>query len=296
MSVLLSGQLLAAALVLAALYALVAMGLNLVYGTMRLLNIAHGELVMLGGYITYWSFTRLGMSPLLSMLVAPVLGACLGALIYVVLFRRLLRSPKLAARVEANSLLIFFGVSVIFQNVMALLFTSTQRGYVYLDQVIRIGNVAMTANRLVLFGVATSACLLCLAFFRYTRAGSAVRAVIQQRDAAALVGIDIDRLNILVFALGFALAVLAGVLVSMGQEITPFIGFPFTISAFVIITLGGLGNLFGSLLGALLLAAVEVYGTAIISSSFRSILVYGVFIAVLLVKPEGLLGRAVAAR
>ncbi len=296
MSVLLSGQLLAAALALASLYALVAMGLNLVYGTMRLLNIAHGEFVMLGGYVTYWCFTRLGISPLLSMVIAPALGACLGILIYVVLFRRLLRSPKLAAQVEANSLLIFFGVSVIFQNVMALLFTSTQRGYVYMDQVIKIGDVAMTANRLILFGVASSACFLCLAFFRYTRAGSAVRAVIQQRDAAALVGIDIDRLNIMVFALGFALAALAGVLVSMVQEITPFIGFPFTISAFVIITLGGLGNLFGSLLGALLLAAVEVYGTAIISSSFRSILVYGVFIAVLLVRPQGLLGRAVVAR
>lgn len=296
MSVLLSGQLLAAALVLAALYALVAMGLNLVYGTMRLLNIAHGELVMLGGYITYWSFTSLGISPLLSMLVAPALGAVLGVLIYVVLFRRLLRSHKLAARVEANSLLIFFGVSIVLQNVMALLFTSTQRGYVYLDQVIQIGNVAITANRLTLFVVATSACLLCLAFFKYTRAGSAVRAVMQQRDAAALVGVDIDRLNILVFALGFALAALAGVLVSMVQEITPFVGFPFTISAFVIITLGGLGNLFGSLLGALLLAAVEVYGSAVISSSFRSILIYGVFIAVLLIKPQGLLGRAVVAK
>ena len=296
MSVLLSGQLLASALVLAALYALVAIGLNLVYGTMRLLNMAHGELVMLGGYVAYFSFTGLGVSPLLSMLVAPVLGAGLGAIIYIGLFRRLLRSPKLAARVEANSLLIFFGVSVIFQNTMALLFTSTQRGYVYLDQVIQIGSVAMTANRLMLFAVATSACLGCLAFFRTTRAGSAVRAVIQQRDAAALVGIDIDRLNILVFALGFALAALAGVLVSMVQEITPFIGFSFTISAFVIITLGGLGNLFGSLLGALLLAGVEVYGTAVISSSFRSILVYGVFIAVLLVRPQGLLGRAVVAR
>ena len=91
---------------------------------------------------------------------------------------------------------------------------------------------------LILFGVATSACFSCLAFFKYTRAGSAVRAVIQQRDAAALVGVDIDRLNILVFALGFALAALAGVLVSMVQEITPFVGFPFTIFAFVIITLG----------------------------------------------------------
>lgn len=296
MSVLLSGQLLASALVLASLYALVAMGLNLVYGTMRLLNIAHGELVMLGGYVAYWGFTGLGISPWLSLLIAPALGAGFGAIVYVVLFRRLLRSAKLAARVEANSLLIFFGVSVILQNLTALAFTANQRSYVYLDWFVHIGDATITANRLLLFAVATGACLGCALFFRYTRAGSAIRAVIQQRDAAALVGIDVDRLNIQVFALGFALATLAGALVSMTQAISPFIGFPFTISAFVVIILGGLGNLLGSNLGAVILAVIEVYGVAIVSPSFRSLLVYGVFIAILVVKPTGLLGRRMVAR
>jgi branched-chain amino acid transport system permease protein len=124
----------------------------------------------------------------------------------------------------------------------------------------------------------------------------AMRAIIQQRDAAALVGIDVDRINVQVFALGFALAALAGALISTTQEISPFMGFPFTVSGFVIIILGGLGNLTGSIFGAVVLAAVEVYGVALMSPSFRSILVYGVFIAVLLLRPQGLLGRSIRAR
>jgi branched-chain amino acid transport system permease protein len=124
----------------------------------------------------------------------------------------------------------------------------------------------------------------------------AMRAIIQQRDAAALVGINVERINRQVFAIGFALAALAGALISMTQEISPFMGFPFTISAFVIIILGGLGNITGSIIGALILATVEVYGVALLSPSFRSILVYGVFIAVLLLRPQGLFGRPIAAR
>src|SRR5436305_521945 len=128
MSVLLSGQLLVSALVLASLYALVALGLNLVYGTMRLLNIAHGEIVMLGGYVVLGGFTLLGISPLLLMPVAALLGALVGAALYALVFRRLLRSSRLVARIEANSLLIFFGISVIIQNVAALAFTANERG------------------------------------------------------------------------------------------------------------------------------------------------------------------------
>jgi branched-chain amino acid transport system permease protein len=148
----------------------------------------------------------------------------------------------------------------------------------------------------VTLAIAGSACAACALFFRMTRTGLAIRALIQQRDAAALVGIDAHRTNLGIFALGFALAGLAGTLVSMGEQISPFIGFPYTISAFVIIILGGLGNVFGGLVGALILASVEVYGVALTSASFRSILVYGVFIVILLVRPEGLLGRAIAAR
>lgn len=123
-----------------------------------------------------------------------------------------------------------------------------------------------------------------------------MRAIIQHREAAALVGIDVDRINLQVFALGFALAALAGALISMTQTISPFMGFPFTVSGFVIIILGGLGNLAGSIFGATILAAVEVYGVTLISPSFRSILVYGVFIAALLLRPQGLLGRPIKAR
>ncbi len=296
LSLIFSGQLLASVLVLASLYALVAIGLNLVYGTMRLLNVAHGELVMLGGYVAYWGFAGWGISPLVSTLIATAAGAAAGALIYITVIRRLFRSARLLARVESNSLLVFFGLSIVIQNVTALVFTANNRGYSYLDEVIVIGNTRIAANRVAALAIAAAACFACALFFRYARPGMAMRAIIQQRDAAALVGIDVDRINVQVFALGFALAALAGVLISMTQQISPFMGFPFTVSGFVIIILGGLGNLTGSIFGSLILAAVEVYGTTLISPSFRSILVYGVFIAVLLLRPQGLLGRPIRAR
>ena len=296
LSVIFSAQLLASVLVLASLYALVAIGLNLVYGTMRLLNVAHGELVMLGGYVAYWAFAQWAISPLLAALAAMAIAAAGGALLYIAVIRRLFRSPSLLARIESNSLLLFFGISIIIQNVTALAFTANSRGYSYLDQVIEIGDARITANRLATLAVAGAASLACALFFRYARSGMAMRAIIQQRDAAALVGIDVDRINVQVFALGFALAALAGALISMSQQISPFMGFPFTVSGFVIIILGGLGNLTGSIFGSLILAAVEVYGVTLISPSFRSILVYGVFIAALLLRPQGLLGRSIKAR
>jgi branched-chain amino acid transport system permease protein len=273
MGVLLSGQLLVAALVLAAVYALVAMGLNLVYGTMRLLNVAHGEIVMLGGYVAFWAFTLLAIPPPVSMLAAMAGTAALGALVYCLLFRRLLRTRHLAARIEANSLLVFFGASVIIQNTVALLFSANERAYAWLGDIVIIGNVRLAANKLLVLAVAALACLGCAAFFRLTRAGLAMRALMQQRDAAALAGIDVERINLQAFALGFALAGLAGALISMTEQVSPFFGFPFTISAFVIIILGGLGNLWGGIVGALILAVVEVYGGAAVGASFRSILV-----------------------
>ena len=295
MDVLLSGQLLIAALALAALYALVALGLNLIYGTMRLLNVAHGEILMLGGYVAYGCASWLGIGPLPAIPLAMGLAAVVGVACYRLVFRRVLQT-RMLARIEANSLLVFFGISVIIQNLTALAFSANERSYVWLDRIVRFGEVGVTQNRLVALAIALVACGACLAFFRLSIAGLAIRALIQQRDAAALAGIDVDRVNRQVFALGFALAALAGVLVSMSEQVSPFIGFPFTISAFVIVILGGLGNLYGGMLGALILAVVEVYGVALTSASFRSILVYAVFIAILLLRPAGLLGRRESTR
>ena len=288
MADLLSGQLLIAALVLGAVYGLVALGLNLIYGTMRLLNVAHGEILMLGGYLAYWSFTLTGVGPIYSMFVAMVLAAVLGAGVYHYLCRRVLQTSKLVEQIEANSLLVLFGVSIILQNVIALSFTATARAYPYLDQIIQFGTFQVTANRLVVLAIGLVVCLACVVFFRLSTTGLAIRALIQQPDAAALVGIDVERTRLISFSLGFAIAGLAGCLISMLEQVSPFMGFPFTIAAFVVIILGGLGNLFGGLAGALLLAVIEIYGVAVTSTSMRSILIYGVFIGVLVWRPRGL--------
>ena len=296
MADLLSGQLLVATLVLGAIYGLVALGLNLIYGTMRLLNVAHGEILMLGGYLAYWSFTLTGVGPIYSMFVAMVLAGLLGAGVYYFLCRRVLRTSQLVEQVEANSLLVLFGISIILQNVIALSFTATARAYPYLDQIIRFGTFQVTANRLVVLAIGLAVCLACVVFFRLSMTGLAIRALIQQPDAAALVGIDVERTRLISFSLGFAIAGLAGCLISMLEQITPFMGFPFTIAAFVVIILGGLGNLLGGLAGALLLAVIEVYGVALTSTSMRSILIYGVFIGVLVWRPRGLFGARGVAR
>jgi branched-chain amino acid transport system permease protein len=291
MDSILSLQLLIAALDLGVLYALIALGLNLIYGTMRLLNVAHGEVVMLGGYIAYGVSVELGVNTAYALIPSMIGAALLGLVAYEFLFRPLLKKEQLLARVEANSLIIFFGVSIALQNVAALVFTASPKSYRYLDQVVTIGNASVAAYRLFALAVAGAACVGCMLFFRYSRTGLAIRALLQQRTASSLVGIEADRINRVVFALGFAMAGLAGCLVSLSEPISPFGGFSFTISAFVVIILGGLGNLLGSLLGGLILGAVEVYGVALTSSNWHSIIVYGVFVVMLLWRPQGLFSR-----
>lgn len=295
MSTLLSTQLLFAALVLGALYALIALGLNLIYGTMRLLNVAHGEFVMIGAYVAYFVARETGLGTVWALLPAMLLCGALGLLLHEVLFRRLLRNESMQERIEANSLLIFFGLSIILQNVASLAFTADPRSYTWMDGIVHIAGASLTANRIFAFAVATGACLLCMAFFAFSTTGLAIRALLQNRTAAALVGIPAERINRTAFILGFAMAGLAGALLSMNQAVSPFIGFPYTISAFVVIILGGLGNLMGSLVGGLILAFIEVYGVALTSSNWQSILTYGVFIAMLLWRPQGLFGTRRAA-
>lgn len=291
MTQILSPELLLAALMLASTYALVAMGLNLIYGAMRLLNVAHGEVMMLGGYVAYWGFTALGVSPLLGLFGAMALAALLGAACYQLFFRSQTRNSAVAARLQANSLLIFFGLSIILQNVVSMAFTADARSYGYMDELVQVGSVSVAVNRLVILGISVGATVAVMAFFRFSIYGLAIRALIQQRDAASLVGINAERVNLAVFCLGFALAGLAGSLISMTESVTPFSGFPYTIAAFVVVILGGLGSLGGTLVGGLLLALVEVYGMALTSAAYRSILVYGLFILILFVRPQGLFGR-----
>ena len=292
LDVLLSGQLLFAALVTGSLYALVALGLNLVYGTMRMLNVAHGDLVMLGAYAAYWAFSLLGVSPLIAAPIVACLGALLGFLLYKGLFRRLLAAPSPnAGRMESNSLLLFFGLSIILQNVAAMLFTPNNRAYQYLDDVLHVGNVAMTGNRIAALAVAGTTCIAIALFLGRSMAGLAMRAVIERREAAYVVGVDVDRVQWGSFALGFGSAALAGALISMLEQFSPFSGFPLTIAGFIVIILGGLGNVMAGLAAALLLGVIETYGVALTSANLRSVLLYGCFVAALLLFPNGLLAK-----
>ena len=188
---LLSGQFLFAALVTGSLYALIALGLNLVYGTMRLLNVAHGEVVMLGAYAAYWAFTALGLSPLLVAPVVAAAGGLLGYLLYRGIFKRLLANSSAAQvqRMESNSLLLFFGLSIVLQNAAALVFTPNNRAYNYLGTVYHLGSVSMTGNRLAALCVAGTCCLLVAVFLGRSVFGLATRAVIERREAAFIVGV-----------------------------------------------------------------------------------------------------------
>lgn len=291
MDLFLSLQLYVAALLLGSIYALIATGLNLIYGMMRLLNVAHGDLAMVGAFTAYWLFVLAGIGPIWSIVAAMALTGTFGILVYHGLFSRMLRSGIVVERLEANSLLIFFGIAVVLANVAALAFTATPRGYSYLDEVVHFAGASITMNRLVALCVALACVAAVILFFRFTIMGLALRAMIQSRDASMIVGIKVERINQVSFCLGFALAGLGGVLVSMYEPIGPFMGLPYTIAAFVIVILGGLGNLMGGLLGGLLFGVIETCGVALTGPSFRAILVYGIFILILLLRPQGLLGQ-----
>jgi len=287
MDELLSPELLIATLALAAIYALIALGLNLIYGAMRLLNVAHGEIMMLGAYLTFGLFSFWQVSPLVALVPAMLAAALLGGVLYELLIRRL-SQHALAQRIEANSLLVFFGLSVILQNLGALLFSANARSLNYMETLVQIGSVSIALNRLVIIAVSTIATLSVMAFLRLGTTGLAIRALIQQREAACLVGVRADSVNRVIFCLGFALAALAGSLISMVESITPFSGFPFTIAAFFVIILGGLGSIRGCFYGALLVGLSNLY-VGYLEPKLAAVTSVGLMVAVLMWRPQGLI-------
>jgi len=286
-------QVISAGLIIGGIYALIAVGLNLIYGTMRLLNIAHGEVIMVGAYTTYWLYTLCGVSPLISMILVAGLCGLIGLIICRVIFLPIIKTSKSVDILQSNSLLIFFGLSIIFSNVASLLWTADIRGYSYMTEVITVMGVPLMYNRLLALSVSVIVCLVCYFFIQKTMLGKAIRALIQDREASQLVGINTGFVYYISFSVAFAMAGLAGCLLSMFYEITPFMGLPYTIIAFVVIVLGGLGNIFGSLIGGFLLGLLETVGVSLTSPGLRPILSYSVFILIILVRPKGIFGKGV---
>jgi len=284
-------DLVVASLVTGGIYAVVALGLNLQYGLMRIMNIAHGEFLMLGAYLTYTLVRFTGASPLWFIAPMMVVLFLLGLVLHRLIFRRLAATSPNVEAMEARSLIVGFGLMFIAQNVAQLIWGGGMSGQAYLDQGVKIGEITVAANRLLVLVVVAAASLALVLVLKMTLLGKAVRGMLQAPLGAMLVGIDTRTLHPACFGLGLALAGLAGGLLSMVYELTPSMGEPYTISALIVITLGGLGNIPGAIAGALLLGLVETFGMYYTSPSLKILISYGVLVGVLLLRPKGLFAR-----
>jgi len=284
-------ELIASGLITGGVYALVALGLNLQYGLMRVLNIAHGEFLMLGAFATWFAHTRFGVSPLLMAVVAFALMMALGMLIHRLAFRRLTATSPNLDVFEARGLMVAFGLMFLVQNFASLIWGGELRGYDYLTDPVVFGGTQFAGNKLVLLAAALAASLALIVVLQKTLLGKGVRALMQSPTGAQLVGIDTARLHPLMFGVGLGLSGLAGSLLSMTYTISPAIGEPYTVTALIVITLGGFGSMTGSLVAGLGLGVIEALGTYFGSPSLKPLLSYGIFIAVLLWKPSGLFKR-----
>jgi branched-chain amino acid transport system permease protein len=284
-------ELLASGLITGGIYALVALGLNLQYGLMRILNIAHGEFLMLGAYLTWMMQSSFGWTPLLMVPVSFAVLMMLGVLIHWTCFRRLSQTSPNIDIFEARGLMLAFGLMFLLQNLVSLVWGGDLRGYDFMTEPVKIGPSQFAANKLLVFALALSFCLGLIALLRMTLLGKGVRALMQSPIGAQLVGIDTQKLHPMMFGIGLGLSGVAGCLLSMAYTISPSMGEPYTVTALIVITLGGFGSMAGALAGGLLLGLVEAVGMHYTNPSLKALLSYAVFIGVLLLRPEGLFTR-----
>ena len=279
-----------AGLLLGGIYALIAVGLSMQYGVARVLNIAHGEFMMLGAFITWSLFTVFGISPLASLAISGPAVFVVGFILYRTLFTRLRNMSATPAAFEGSSMLACFGLLFIIQNVAILIWGAGMKGYSYLAVPLNIGGAVFAANRLITLGFALVICIVFYLFLARTRLGKAIRAAAQDHTTAGLMGVNIDHVLALCFGFGALMAGLGGTLIRMSYQIQPTMGLEYTMIALIVIVLGGLGSIPGSFIGGLLLGLVGSIVT-FIEPGLSLVAYYVIFMLLLLAKPTGILGR-----
>lgn len=287
-------ELIASGLITGAVYALVGLGLNLQYGLMRILNIAHGEFLMVGAFLTWMAHSALGLSPLLMVPISFAVLMAVGVVVHRLTFRRLARTSPNVDIFEARGLMVAFGLMFLVQNFAQSVWGADLRGYDYLTDPVRIGGeggAQFAGNKLLLLALSLLFSVGLIVLLKQTLLGKGVRALMQSPTGAQLVGIDTQRLHPLMFGVGLGLSGVAGCLLSMAYTITPSMGEPYTVTALIVITLGGFGSMGGALAGGLALGVIEAVGMHFTNPSLKSLLSYAVFIGVLLWKPNGLFNK-----
>ena len=278
---------------LGSVYAIIALGYTMVYGIAKMLNFAHGDVIMIGAYTALIAMSQAGLSPVIGVLIAVVVCTVLGVVIEGVAYRPLRNaSSSLAVLITA------IGVSYLLQNIALLIFGPNAQTF---PSVIKWDGVSLEGGKLNISGetiVTITACILIMivlmTFVQKSKQGQAMRAVSEDRGAAQLMGINVNGTIALTFAIGSALAAIAGVLLCYAYPtLTPYTGAMPGIKAFVAAVFGGIGSIPGAFIGGLLLGVIEILGRAYISSQMADAIVFAVLIVVLLVKPTGLLGKKI---
>ena len=277
---------------LGSVYAIIALGYTMVYGIAKMLNFAHGDVIMIGCYVTFLTMSGQGWHPLAAVLLAVVVCTALGVLIEKIAYRPLRRAIPLAVLITA------IGVSYFLQNAALLLFGADTKSFTPVVSLVPIeladGQLTISSTTVVTVAVCILIMAALLLFIKKTKAGQAMLAVSQDREAAQLMGINVNATISLTFAIGSGLAAIAGVLFcSAYPTLTPYTGSMPGIKAFTAAVFGGIGSIPGAFLGGILLGLIEIFGRAYISSQLSDAIVFAVLILVLLIRPTGILGKKI---
>jgi branched-chain amino acid transport system permease protein len=271
------------------LYALIAVGMTLIFGVMRIINLAHGEFLMVGMYTCFWLFKLWGVDPYLSIIISIPVLFLLG-----MLFQRFVIQPVIKANAPGeNQILLTAGIGLVLANLALLLFSPNYYTVTtgYSTATVHLANISISLPLLWDFLISFGITGLLYLFIMKTDVGSSIRAVAQNPDAARLMGINTDRITVITFAIGCALVGAAGSLFMPIFYVFPAIGEIFTLKAFIVVVLGGMGSALGALVGGLTLGVVESIGAAYISMGLKDGLGFAIFVLVLIFKPSGLVGK-----
>jgi branched-chain amino acid transport system permease protein len=273
-------------LLLGAVYAVVAVGLTMTFGVMRIINFAHGDFLALGLYLTYIAAQFLGLDPYLSLALVLPLVTLAAAFAYRILIAPVLTAP------EQNQVVVTLGLSLVLQNTLLAIFSADVRTIpsVMANKVLHTGDVFVQAAAVIAGAASIAVCIGLYWFLHTTETGRLIRAAAQDRDGARMCGVNVDRMYLIAFCIGVGSLGLVAPLMAPFTYISPEIGSNFTLTAFAVVVLGSIGNFLGALLGGFIIGVVEAVGGLVTGGSINFIITYAIFALFLLFKPEGLLG------
>jgi branched-chain amino acid transport system permease protein len=281
-------QIIVNGVVLAANYALIALGLTLIFGILNFLNFAHGQMYMVGGFVVYYVYAIFGMNYFVALLACALTLFCIGVAFETLFFRRVLR---ITTR-EENSMLLAVGTALLLENLALSLFGEKQRGVPpVVTGVYQIFGAYLPASRLLVLMLSALLVIGLLLFVQYTKPGRAMRAVAQDKEVTLLMGVNVGRISALGFGIGAALAGLAGGLLITISAINSGIGTAISIKAFIMIMIGGAGVVAGAILGGIVLGFAEAIGYALIPGSMTYLLIFIGLIVFLIIRPQGIMGK-----